>query len=294
MQINKKSLLVKGILFIATGMLLVACGSGTSKDETKTDASVTDTTTTGETEGVTYTLPSPLQIASIFKKSGLNYKDGVTSSRRDPSKYTSFLSKTLNLGVYSADLSYALMNKQNQEAMSYMKLSRQVADNLGIGSVYDENNISKRFEKNIGNMDSMALIVSELQMVTDMYLNENKQQQITPILFAGAWIESLYIASKVFENGKDEALNKKISEQMNILGSITNALKVEEKKEPGITGLIADLTVIQNIYDALPSVKKNNLDTIVDTRKKTILTNDEVATLTKKIEELRTKFINEK
>lgn len=293
MRINKKSLIVKGMSFIATGMLLVACGSETTKEETKTEAPVGDTAASAETQGVTCTLCSPLQIASIFKKSGMKFKDGVTSSKRDPSKYTSFLSKTLNLGVYSADLSYTLLNKQNQEAMAYMKLSRQVADNLGIGAVYDENNISKRFEKNIDNMDSLALIVSELQEVTDMFLDENKRQEITPIVFAGAWIESLYIASKVFENGKDEALNKKLSEQMNILGSIINALKSEEKKEASISRIIADLTVIQNIYDALPSVK-NNLDTIVDTRKKTTLTNDEVATLTKKIEELRTKFINEK
>ena len=67
MQITKKPLVVKGMLFIATGMLLASCGSQASKDETKTDATVADTTTTGETQGVTYTLPSPLQIASIFK-----------------------------------------------------------------------------------------------------------------------------------------------------------------------------------------------------------------------------------
>jgi hypothetical protein len=288
---SKKSFIVKGVLFIATGMLLGACNNE-AKDETKTNAAAGDTASTAETQGETYSLPSPLQIASIFKKSGMKYKDGITTSKKDPAKYTSFLSRTLNLGVYSADLSYTLLNKQNQEAMTYMKLSRQVADNLGIGSVYDQNNISKRFEKNIGNMDSMALIVSELQMVTDMFLDENKQQQITPVVFAGAWIESLYIASKVFENGKDEALNNKLSEQMTILGSIINALKAEEKKEPAINGLIADLNDIKNVYDALPSVQ-NNAEAPEEIRKKTTLTNDEVATLVKKIEILRTKFINE-
>jgi flagellin-specific chaperone FliS len=140
-------------------------------------------------------------------------------------------------------------------------------------------------------MDSLALIISELQMVTDMFLDENNQQQITPVAFAGAWIESLYIASKVFENGKDQALNNKLSEQMNILGSIINALKSEEKKEPAITGLIADLNSVKNIYDGLPSIK-NSPGIPEDARKKTMLTNEEVATLTKKIEELRTKFIN--
>ena len=78
---------------------------------------------------------------------------------------------------------------------------------------------------------------------------------------------------------------------MNILGSIINALKVEQKKEPAIAGLIEDLNKIKDIYDALPSVQ-NNAGAPEDIRKKTLLSNDEVAKLTKKIGELRTKFIN--
>ena len=291
MSLNKKSLFVKGIFFLATGMLLVACGSETSKEETKTAGTVEDTTSTVEEQDLTYTLPSALQIASIFKKSGMKYKDGVISSMKDPGKYTTALSRTLNLGVYSADLAYALLNKQNQVAMEYMKLSQQIANNLGMGSVYDEGNLSKRFEKNIGSIDSLTFIISEIQMVTDMYLHENKQEHFTPMIFAGAWIESLYIASKVFENGKDEKLNKKFSEQMNILGSIINALKAERKKEPAIAGLIEDLNKIKDVYDTLPSVQ-NNAGAPEDIRKRTLLSNDEVAKLTKKIGELRTKFIN--
>ena len=292
MFLNKKSFVLKGTMFIAAGMLMTACGSDTSKDDniatTDTVATVTETV---ETSDVSYSLPSPLQIASIFKKSGLKYKDGITSGLKDPSKYTTNLSKALNLGVYSADLSYCVLNKQNQEAMNYMKLCRGMADNLGMGSVFEQGDLSKRFEKNLGNEDSLAYIIAELQMVTDMYLDENDQQQVTSIVFAGAWIESMYIGSKVYEKGKDKSLNGKLAEQMNILGSIINALKAQEKKDAGITGLLADLQGIKDVYDALPSVK-NNPEAADDTEKEMTLTDDEVVTLTKKIEELRTKFIN--
>ena len=106
MLLNRKSLLLKGILFIAAGVLLGACGSEKPKDETLT--TVQDTVAIVETPTISYTLPSPLQVASIFKKSGLKYKAGVTNSLKDPSKYTTNLSKAINLGVYSADLSYAV------------------------------------------------------------------------------------------------------------------------------------------------------------------------------------------
>lgn len=287
MLLNKKSLVLKGILFITTGVLLVACGSEKPKDETLT--TVQDTVAVAETPTVSYSLPSPLQVASIFKKSGLKYKAGVTNQLKDPSKYTTNLSKAINLGVYSADLSYTVLNKQNQEAMNYMKLSRQLADNLGMGTVFDEGNLSKRFEKNLGNEDSLAYIIAELQMVTDMYLDENDQQQITSIVFAGAWVESLHIGANVYEK-KDKSMNNKLAEQMTILSSIINALKAEEKKDPAISGLIADLQSVKDIYDQLPSIKSVPEDAD-NTEKELTLTDDEVNQLTKRIEELREKFI---
>ena len=124
-----------------------------------------------------------------------------------------------------------------------------------------------------------------------MYLDENEQQQITSIVFSGAWIESMYIGSKVYEKGKDKSLNNKLAEQMTILGSIVKALKAEEKKDAAITGLIADLQSVKDIYDVLPSVK-NNPDGEEDNEKELTLTDDEVSQLTAKIEVLRTKFIN--
>lgn len=290
MFLKKNSLVLKGTLFIAASMIFVACGSDAPADDTLTAPTEDSVMTETQTEEITYSLPSPLQIASIFKKSGLKYKAGITSDLKDPAKYTSNLSKAINLGVYSADLSYAVLNKQNQEAMTYMKLSRQLADNLGMGTVFDQGNLSKRFEKNLSNEDSLAYIIAELQMVTDMYLDENDQQQITSIVFSGAWVESMYIGSKVYEKGKDKSLNGKLAEQMTILGSIINALKAEEKKDTAIGGLIADLVVVKDVYDALPSVKNNSEGE--DSEKELTLTDDEVSQLTSKIEALRVKFIN--
>jgi len=136
----------------------------------------------------------------------------------------------------------------------------------------------------------LAYIIAELQMVTDMYLDENNQQQITSIVFAGAWVESLYIGSKVYEKSKGKDLNSKLSEQMTILGSIINALKAEEKKDANITGLIADMESIKAIYDSLDSVKKYNEAANEDAD--ITLSDEEVTKLTTKIEEVRTKIIN--
>jgi hypothetical protein len=289
---TKKSLVIKGTMFMVAGLLFAGCGNETQKDESVGTTIVKDSVIAEEPESntVSYSLPSPLQIASIFKKSGLRYQDGITTTFKDPSKYTTNLSKSLNLGVYSADLSYCVLNKQNQEAMNYMKLCRQLAESLGMGTVFEQSNLSQRFEKNLGNEDSLAYIIAELQMVTDMYLDENEQPQITAIVFSGAWVESMYLGSKIYEKSKDKSMNTKLTEQMTILGSIVNALKAVQKKDPSIDGLIADIQSVKDIYDQLPSVKANPVTE--DEDKEIILTDEEVLKLTKRITELRTKFIN--
>lgn len=290
MFLTKNNFAINCITLAAASTLLFSCGNETPKED-EISSTNQDSVSTAEVSEVSYSLPSPLQIASIFKKSGLSYKAGITSNLKDPSKYTTNTSKSLNLGVYSADLSYTVLNKQNQEAMNYMKISRQLADNLGIGSIFKEGNLAERFEKNLNNEDSLAYIIAELQMVTDMYLDENDQQEITAIVFAGAWIESMYIGAKVYEKGKDKSLNSKITEQLTILESIINALKSYETKDAGITSLVADLVVVKGIYDELPTIKAN-AGKDEDTEEEAILTDEELTTLSKKIEELRTKYIN--
>lgn len=291
MLINTRPPLFKNIAFLVTLILLVACNEETSKEETLTDTTVEDSTTLVESQDESYSLPSPLKIASLFKKSGMKYKDGVTSPFKDPEKYTSNLSKALNLGVYSADLSYAILNKQNQAAVEYLNLSRQLGDGLGMGVIYEKNNLYKRFEKNIGKDDSLVELVSEQQMVMDIYLNENNQKHITSIAFAGAWIESMYIASQAHGSENEKTFNEKFSEQMTILESIIGALKIEEKKDPNISKLISDLQEIKSSYDDLLASKRKPDVAEDEFTEDPELTNVEVVFLSKKIEVLRTKFI---
>lgn len=282
----------KHTLLILSAILLIACSSETPKEETMQDIITMDSTIIDESPVESYSLPSPLKIASIFKKSGLRYKDGVTSQLKDPDKYLTSLSKALNLGVYSADLAYCILNKQNQEVIEYLNLSRKLAENLGMGVIFKKNNLINRFEKNIGKEDSLVMLVSEQQMVMDIYLNDNNQKHITSVAFAGAWIEIMYIASKAHGSDNEKVFNEKYSEQMSILGSIISALHVEEKKYPDISTLIKDLQEIKNSYDDLLSAKRKPDVSENEFSDEPTLTNIEVVFLAKKIETLRTKFIN--
>lgn len=297
MQNKKFYSLATYTLSIATAVLLFSCGNGTKDPSTETQVPVaaedTEVVSTPSTEQVSYNLPSPLQIASLFKKSGLNYIEGITNAQKDPSKYTSNFSKALNLGVYGADLAYCVLNKQSQEATNYMKASTQLSSSLGMTSLFEENNFVKRFEKNINAEDSLRDIIAEVQMATDTYLEDNEQQQISSVAFAGAWTEAMYIGSRVFEKSKNKSLNNKISEQMTILSKIINVLKMRESKDPAIGSLVTDLNSLLEVYNGFESVKKSKAATAEDESEQVVnLSDDETNLLIKKIMELRNKFVN--
>lgn len=285
-------------IFASVVMLSVfaSCNNG-SKEQENTQESIVDTTPVAEEpkeESSSYILPSPLQIAAIFKKSGLVFIDGVTNQQKEVSKYTSAYSKAINMGVYTSDLAYSVLNKKNQEAINYMKLARQLGSELGMASVFEANNLSNRFEKNISREDSLAQIISELQMETDMYLEENAQEHISALAFAGAWIESMYIGSKVFEQNKTNiSIKSKIAEQMTILSKIIKVLNNKKDKDSNIPTLMADLSSINELYEIFPQVKKNlELEAAGKETNIVQLQDEEFKQLSDKIAELRTKIIN--
>ena len=276
----------------AVCLIFSACGSDT-KDENQENNTV-DSTATQDTAAssneATYTLPSPLQIAAIFKKSGLKYMDGITNPASNADKYTSNTSKALALGVYSSDLCYNVLNKQTQNATNYLKATRELGTQLGLESVFGANNLNQRFENNMDKEDSLPLLIAELQLQTDMYLEDNEKEYVSAVVFSGAWVESMYIGSKVYEKTKDEKISSKISEQMTILESIVKVLRSYEKRDADIPAIVSDLSAIQDMYMSFESVKKTVGSEDEDAEVK--LTNDELAQLSKRIAETRAKYIN--
>jgi hypothetical protein len=287
----KKYFLLRSTAVVALCMLLFACGTETPKDDTPEIDTIptADTGAEASSDEPSYTLPSPLQIAAIFKKSGLKYMEGVTNPTKNITNYTNNTSKAIALGIYSSDLCYNVLNKQTQNATNYLKAARDLGTQLGMESVFGANNLNERFEKNMSIEDSLPMLIAELQLQTDMYLEDNEKEHVSAIVFSGAWIESVYIGAKVYEKTKDEKISSKISEQMTILESIIKVLKSYESKDASIPGILADLNAIQDIYMGFESVKKATASE--DSEVEIKLTEDELAQLSKKVSEVREKFV---
>ncbi|MCU0433754.1 MAG: hypothetical protein MUC87_09905 [Bacteroidia bacterium] len=261
--------------------------SETASNDTLTGDSVITETDIEDEGGM---LPSPLQVAAIFKSSGLKYLPGITSSAEKASSYSTTFTRAWSMGVYSADMAYCVLNKQTQPAQTYLKAVRSQAEQINLGKIFAQTSLFDRFNNNLGNEDSLQSILAGIKEETDAQLLSNDQNHLYGVIFAGAWIESLHIAGKVYEQEPNEQVMLKLFEQMVILESITKELERNKSKDESIAPLLADLNSLQDVFNGLASVKKMNENPDLgfgDVKP----TKEELMMLIKKVEEIHSKTV---
>ncbi|MBI3520927.1 MAG: hypothetical protein HY062_16430 [Bacteroidetes bacterium] len=249
---------------LALMMLLVSCNGNSeeqknheSLEEGDSMTVVTDSASSvTEDNDVTYNLPSALQIAYVFKKSGAGFVPSLLNNKSNASKYnTGNYKRATNFGIYSADLAYCLFNKKYQESKEYLKACKDIGSYLGLNQAFESDNMAQRFDKNIANEDSVVKIVSNVQLKTDVMFEQNKQKHITVVAFAGAWTESIYIAIEIYNKDKNKKVLASLLEQLLLSETIIKALKSHKNAEPEIPALIASIEKINAEFTSIASVK---------------------------------------
>ena len=140
--------------------------------------------------------------------------------------------------------------------------------------------LRERLESNVGNEDSLTYIMADMQMNTDDYLEENGMSYMGTVIFAGAWVETMYLGVKVNESEKNENLIAKLSEQAVVLDGLIKAIEqTDEDKE--FADLVNDLKGINKHFSAFNS----------DSDEPFILSDEVITNLSTDITALRNKII---
>ncbi len=286
----------KNLLRFAALIVLASCGESSENDKAGISDSlsnqVTDTNkTTIADDGDEVALPSSMRIAGIFKRSGLKYIETSLNPITNSKNYKTTYTKALNLGVYSADMAYCLLNKQYALSKSYLKCSKDIGGELGLNSAFEANNLAQRFEANMnkGKDDSLLHIISDLQLETDIVLEKGSQQHISTIIFTGAWVETLYSASQVYKSGEQNIVPALI-EQLSLVDNILSVLVKQKDKDPNITSLIESLNTIKAEFNNISALKGKDLDEV--DYSKTTFNKDEINKLCEKIDAARNAIVN--
>ena len=275
---------------IAFGVVIsiVACGEDPTPEPIVEMQTEEDTTIDyDDDDSYNFIMPSPLQIAAIFKRAGLTYTNETTSPVENVSNYTDRVSKALNFGVYAADLSYCVLNKQPQDAVKYMKTIKTLSDDLGMSDMFGTSNIFTSFESNIDNDDSLIYILATIQENLDEHLEDNEEQYMSVIFFAGGWTEGMHIGVQIATKD-NPSITSRLIEQMVILENVIEALKQYPNESEFLKEITAGLEDIDNTYRDFEALRGMDIDDVSFADIK--ISDEELGMIIEKVEALRSKI----
>ena len=251
-----------------------------------------------EIEGKVFSIPSPIQTAFLLKEAGANYSSSILNPTTSVSKYSTKNKKALNLGVYGANLGYATIYDQTQDAISYMAVTKRLSSELNISNLFDEKMI-KRFEANLGNQDSLLVLVSDAFKASDKYLKNSKQDDLSVLILAGGWIETLYLATELSGTTTNDKIKNRIGEQkITIKNLVSLLLPFQENEE--IVGLINQLNELKDLYKDIeftytykePEVDAENKTTTITSESNVTMNEQQLKDISAKVKDIRNFIIN--
>ena len=253
-----------------------------------------------QVQEIFYSVPSPMEMASILKRSGATYDMKLLNDVKKANSYSSARSQALNLGVYGADLSYVTIFNQNQEAIIYMSCTKKLADNLGVSKAFNEEMI-ERMETNVDNRDSLLNIISETYYMLDAYLKENDRDHISAMVIAAGWVEGLYLATSIATKDEtpDAMLLQRIAEQKYSLNNLLELVKAYNKANR-LDDIYSDLKRIEEAYATVhlenegvtKITKAADGSTRIGGQTKAEMDQVTLETITKVVSEIRSNYIS--
>ena len=282
-------------------LFLLACKHSKQIDfhiEESIDLTEFTETRTAEARSISYKMSLPLEMARLFDHVGANFYPEFLNPAEQFGKYTKPAKIALNLGVYGVDLSYSRMFNQHQKSIAYLTSINRLAAEMGIPrEIYG--NVLDNLDFFMANKDSLSGAAENLYMATDDFLKEDGQEGAASLVAMGGWIESMYIATRIFEMDPENiALQEKIAEQKYSLNSLI-ALMNNYHSDLDLAEYLLMLKNLRRTYNGFEIFyKKGDVD--VDTSNKMIsatgyylnVTTEQMREIQTKIGNLRTLIIH--
>lgn len=300
MKIYKKMLNKNVLAAVIAVVFLTSCGGDNKKEDGKDELVETpDTVKTNivNVGGELFSVPSPIQTALLIQKSGITYDKSILHASNKVNTFSTDYSKSINLGIYGADLGYVSLYNQTQDALGYLASVKQLADKLGISAAFDASTM-ERIKNNVTNKDSMMVLVGIAYRGSDAYLKNNQRTNVSSLILTGGWIESMHFSVTAYKSKPTEVVRFRIAEQKQALNSLLKILG--NSTEPEVVALTAQLADLNKIYDGI-QFKYNFVEPVTDTTKKltyinstteVIVSDEQIALITDKIKEIRNKIIS--
>ncbi|MCD4832626.1 MAG: hypothetical protein K8R31_02440 [Bacteroidales bacterium] len=266
-----KSFIRKTAFVLLSGMLIVSlvnCSGGKKGepvDETTSEAKLDKEEIEQKVREIVYPLPTAFEVTEMINKIEASYIVGLSNETSNVDKYFTDKDQAINLGVYSADLSYASTYNMKQDVMNYMEASENLVMELGITGAFSIDFVDE-VEANIDNKDVLVDLITGSFYDTYEYLVKNNKEDLSLLVLAGTWIEAMYISCNISEivyNNPD--LVKVILHQKSSLDKLIELLAPHSEHET-IQSVLTDLKPIKETYDSVDEtgITESQLNKIIE------------------------------
>lgn len=251
--------------------LLWSCGSGDKpavQEEVKVEVAQEMTEADlAEADAMIKNMPSPIEMAILVKHAGGEYNSGLLNDVKRIDQYVTNGKKTINMGVYSADVGYTSLYKQTQETVFFLNNVRKLSDDIGLSDAFDQS-MFERVESNIENRDSLLHILSGAYDLANEYLKDNNRMNTSVLMIAGGWIESMYLAANLGTDGDrpQDIISLRLLEQEVVLGKIVTTMKMIDD-DPLVTEFAQKLEALSKILVQKEIQIGNGEDATIDQAK---------------------------
>lgn len=189
--------------------------------------------------------PSPMETASLIKRSGASFHGDALNGADRASEYTTSDAQAINLGIYGADLSYATIFEENATSLEYLAAIKSLSAELGVDDVLS-GEVMDEVEANRNDRDMLIDIVSDTFYELNERLKFNGQEDLAGLVVASGWVEGMYLATRHLDEAPEE-LKARIAEQKLVLDDVMRLCKSYEQTEP-LAALLTSMEAIEAAY----------------------------------------------
>ncbi|HUX58702.1 MAG TPA: hypothetical protein VMV77_17155 [Bacteroidales bacterium] len=193
--------IIAGILLpmlIISFAYLTSCKNGSTKKEQKKVEMGQVKEIENQIEANVYPLPTSAEVIKMLTELEVGYIIGIANPVENIKKYFSSSRRSINLGVFGADLSYATLYNMQQEVINYLDAIRSLSNELNMSRIYNED-LYEKMKLNFDNKDELVKILTNAFNDTYLYLSENDQQPLALLVVGGAWVEGMYLTTHISE-----------------------------------------------------------------------------------------------
>lgn len=217
---------------------------------------------------IIYPLPTSFEVTNMINTIEASYILDLANPISNADKYFTAKEQALNLGVYSADLSYASTYNMKQDVMNLMEVSEQLIKEMNITGAFSAEFI-KEAEANIDNREILTKLITNSFFETYEYLVKHDKEDLSLLVLVGSWVEALYISCNisqtVYENPE---IVKIILHQKSSLTKLIDLL-IPHLDHKSIQEILIDLKAIKSTYDEIEetSITEKQLNQVIEQTK---------------------------